>query len=459
MEILIKLSKKQHEAFKILNDHETTELFYGGGAGGGKSFLGCIWLVNNCLNYAGTRWLMGRAVLKALKESTLLTFFRVCKETFNLKTQEDYKYNQMEGKITFSNGSEIFLKDLFLYPSDPEFDSLGSTEYTGAFIDEVSEITEKAKNIVMSRLRFRLDEFNLIPKLLMASNPSKNFAYREYWKPWSENTLPKYRKFVPALVGDNPYISKYYQQNLLKLDENSKQRLLYGNWNYDDDPSKLFDYEKIIGIFNNWFEQPSKTQKYISVDVARHGSDKTVIILWHGWNIINIKAYPDTTTKFVREMIESMCYHEKVPMSNVVIDEDGIGGGVIDEMKGVKGFINNSRAIEAKQEQGVYNKVPRHNYANLKAQCYFLLSNYVNEGKIGCYKEIPMDIKDFLIQDLQQIKIKDVDKDGKLQILGKDEIKESLGRSPDFSDAMMMRMIFELKGNYSPYIAGGNTWK
>lgn len=32
MEIKISLSKKQHEAFKILNDKETTELFYGGGA-------------------------------------------------------------------------------------------------------------------------------------------------------------------------------------------------------------------------------------------------------------------------------------------------------------------------------------------------------------------------------------------------------------------------------------------
>ena len=97
---------------------------------------------------------MGRAILKSLKESTLLTFFQVCKE-FGLKPNVDYRYNAMEGTIKFWNDSSVYLKDLFAYPSDPEFDSLGSTEYTGAFIDEASQITAKAKNIVMSRIRYK----------------------------------------------------------------------------------------------------------------------------------------------------------------------------------------------------------------------------------------------------------------------------------------------------------------
>ncbi len=67
-------SKRQKEAFDILEDKQTTELFYGGGAGGGKSYLGCYWLISSCMRYPGTRWLMGRARLKSLKESTFLTF-------------------------------------------------------------------------------------------------------------------------------------------------------------------------------------------------------------------------------------------------------------------------------------------------------------------------------------------------------------------------------------------------
>src|SRR3990167_218800 len=146
LEIKWKPSQKQIQAFNYLTDTETTELLYGGGAGGGKSHLGCVWAVYMCLAYPGVRGLMGRAVLKTLKESTLLTFFRVCRQ-FGLKKDIDYKYNYIEGVIIFKNGSEIYLKDLFAYPSDPEFDELGSTEYTGAFIDEASQVIETAYQI------------------------------------------------------------------------------------------------------------------------------------------------------------------------------------------------------------------------------------------------------------------------------------------------------------------------
>ena len=72
-----KPSPRQEQALEILNDNIHTEIFYGGGAGGGKSYLGCAWLILNCIDYPGTRWLMGRAILKSLKESTLLTFFHL----------------------------------------------------------------------------------------------------------------------------------------------------------------------------------------------------------------------------------------------------------------------------------------------------------------------------------------------------------------------------------------------
>lgn len=37
-----------------------------------------------------------------------------------------------------------------------------------------------------------------------------------------------------------------------------------------------------------------------------------------------------------------------------------------------------------------------------------------------------------------------MDKDGKLKIVPKDEVKEALGRSPDIGDKFVMRMYFEL---------------
>ena len=437
-----KPSHKQLEALNILQDKETTEILYGGGAGGGKSYLGCAWIVINCLRYPGTRWLIGRAILKTLKESTLLTFFRICKD-WGLRVNIDFKYNQIQGTITFPNGSEVYLKDLFNYPSDPEFDELGSTEFTGAFIDEASQITHKAYNIVMSRIRYKLDEFGLIPKLLIATNPTKNFLYAEFYKPSIEGQLQKYRKFIPALVGDNPFISKYYIENLQKLDKNSRERLLLGNWEYDDDPARLFEYDKLLDMFNL-----RKNGKffYLTVDVARYGQDRTVICLWSEYQIIKIYSFKEQGLRETRLVIEQLMNEHEISKDRVVIDEDGIGGGLVDELRGVRGFVNNSKANESKAKGKI------HNFGNLKAQCYFYLADYVNQGKIGIDQVSP-EIKKLIIEDLEQIKKKDPDKDGKLMVTPKDEIKANIGRSPDYGDAIMMRMYFLVKPAYRPYIS------
>jgi phage I-like protein len=45
-----------------------------------------------------------------------------------------------------------------------------------------------------------------------------------------------------------------------------------------------------------------------------------------------------------------------------------------------------------------------------------------------------------------------MDKDGKKQIMPKDKVKEVIGRSPDFSDTLMMRMYFEYAPKFSPIV-------
>ena len=55
------LTPKQAQAYLILT-HPTynhiTELGFGGGAGGGKSILGCIWVFNQCKQYDGVAYAM-----------------------------------------------------------------------------------------------------------------------------------------------------------------------------------------------------------------------------------------------------------------------------------------------------------------------------------------------------------------------------------------------------------------
>ncbi len=430
----MKLTIKQTKALDYLEDGATTEIYYGGAAGGGKSYFGCYWILKSAFKYSGTRWLIGRSELKNLKKTTLNSFFEVCKEQ-GLKAGEHYRYNQQESIIALPNGSQIILADLFAYPSDPEFDNLGSLEITGAFIDEAPQITGKAKNIVKSRIRYKLDQYKLIPKLLMCGNPSKNWAYYDFYQPDMQGALREDRKFIQALVTDNPYISPHYIESLKGLDKNSRERLLNGNWEYDDDPAALIDYEKILDCFTNDFDS-LKGESYLTVDVARFGSDKTVIGLWNGWRVklFTFKGYSVTDT--AKEILRMQGLYS-IPNSRVIADEDGVGGGVVDITR-CKGFVNNSTPLAnpvTKEDE---------NYRNLKSQCYYKLAERINKG--GLYIDCSdIEVKKMIIQELEQVKQHDMDKDSKKQVLPKEKVKEIIGRSPDYSDTLMMREWFELK--------------
>ena len=375
--------------------------------------------------------MIGRASLKTLKETTLQSFFFVANAQ-GLKANVHYKFNAQSNQIIFPNKSIIFLKDLFLYPSDPNFDELGSLEITDAFIDETAQITKKAWDITKSRIRYRLEENNLIPKILWTSNPSKNWNYTDYFLLNEKGELPEHRKFVQSLVTDNPYISKHYIDNLQSLPEIDKQRLLYGNWRYDNDPSKLIEYDNIINAFTNDFIQEGK--RYITADIARFGSDKAVIIVWSGFRAIHIIEFDKSSITLITDTIKNLCREYSVPMSQVIADEDGVGGGVVDIL-GCKGFVNGSKPIE---ENNIIVQ-----YQNLKSQCYFHLAKKINNNEI--YIQANESQKELITQELEQVKRNNVDKDGKLSVLPKEKIKELLGRSPDYADALMMRMYFELQ--------------
>lgn len=388
-----------------------------------------MWLIEMCQSYPGTRWLMGRSKLKTLKETTLASFFDISSA---LGVSNQYNYNQQSGIITWDNGSQIILKDLFLYPSDPNFDSLGSLEITGAFIDECNQLVYKAWQVVKSRIRYKLNEYGLIPKILGTCNPAKNWVYPNFYKAKKDGTILPYRKFIQALPTDNHFLAPSYLESLLQLDDNSKQRLYYGNWEYDNDPSALISFDKIQDCFTNDFVEDG--EKYITADIARFGRDKTVIGVWNGFRLESVFEYAKNSITEASDKIKELSKIYSVPNSNIIIDEDGVGGGVVDILK-CKGFVNNSKALKNPET----NKDD--NYKNLKSQCYYKLAEIVNSSKL--YLNINNgDTRQEIVQELEQVKQYEMDKDGKKSVLPKEKIKELIGRSPDYSDMIMMRMWF-----------------
>jgi hypothetical protein len=434
---MVRLSPKQDQAWELLEDPTHTEILYGGGAGGGKSWMGALWVLANCLRYPGSRYLMGRAVLKTLKETTLNSFFDVCQAN-GLKKGVHYNYNPQTSQIQVGD-STIILKDLATYPSDPNFDDLGSLEITGAFIDEANQISAKAKSIVGSRIRYKLDEFGLVPKMLMTCNPAKNWVFAEFYKPWKDGKMEAHRAFVPALVSDNPSISEHYVTNLSRLKGADRARLLLGDWDYDDNPDALIRFDAISDLFTNKHVPSGKPA--MVVDVAGPGKDKTVISVWDGLRAVkyyveDISKGPDLIAK-----VERIAKEQSIYRSRIVIDADGIGGmGLADHLPGCVRFIANAKAFSVANN--------KQSFRSFKAQCGYLLAEKADERGMHIADDT---YREEIVDELAWLRSWKVDKDGPKEIMPKDKIKEGLGRSPDYLDNSIMRMALELKAPTSTF--------
>jgi len=432
--ILFKPSKKQHLAFQYLTDDTTTEIGYGGSANSGKSYLMCYWLTIMCLQYPKTRYGFGRKELKTLKRTTLLTLFKVFEECGI--DDRFFKYNQQQDVITFSNGSQIFLVELTFQPRDPHYTRFGGMELTGAAVDESNECSHESIEILSTRIgRCMNKEYGLKPKVLETFNPDKGHVYRRFHKPEKEDKLEPHVKFIRALPTDNPSVTQDYIDQLKKRDKVTVQRLLYGNFEFDDDPSALMDYDSICNIFHN--DEVQEGMKFITCDIARFGKDKTTIFVWSGFRVIHIETIQKGDLVFTSNTIHQVATKYYVERSNIIVDEDGVGGGVVDMLR-CKGFVSNKSPI--KRGNGDFN------YNNIKSQCYFMLAKFVNERRIWVQTD-NNNIKYELMQELEVVKKDNLYKDGKNAVLKKEVVKDMIGRSPDYSDALMMRMYFELGRN------------
>jgi phage terminase large subunit len=254
------LSQEQSNAFHCLGGHDETRfafqhltrVIYGGQAGGGKSFLICLWLDSMCNKYAGTRYYMARERLKDIKESVLLTFWDVL-----ASTKSKVHYNDNKSNITYANGSCIYLVDCFAYPSDPNFDSMGSREYTAGAIEEGITVTERAADILISRTRYKHDEFGLTPKQLITCNPGEGWIKDKIVLPYLKGKkMQKNEVFIRATLQSNPNkkFREMYEKTLLEnLGEFDRARLLHGDWEAriktGAEYLKEFSQDKHVGDF------------------------------------------------------------------------------------------------------------------------------------------------------------------------------------------------------------------
>ncbi len=381
-------------------------------------------------------------------QSSYETFRKVSKH-HNIPDNH-WKLNGQYNYIEFYNGSRIDLLDVNEVPSDPLFERFGSTEYTGGWLEEAGEIAFKAFDVLKTRVGRQMNkEYDLHPKVLLTCNPKKNWLKRTIWQPWKEGRLDSNYAYIQSLYSDNVHTAKEYGETLAEIsDKVTRQRLKGGDWDYDDDDACLVPGNAIQDIWTNTVG--ASDDKYAILDIARFGKDKTKLYLWKGWHCYKIITWEKQDTSVTATKTKEILAEEKIPYSHVVADEVGIGGGFIDQMRGINGFIANSRPLERKDAQAkpqmvngkIVFRTEKDNYGSLKDQCGWKLADVVNKHEIRIDTEDET-LRETIEEELSELKDAKPDEDTKKRLVSKDVIKENIGRSPDDLDCLIMRAWFE----------------
>lgn len=259
--------------------------------------------------------------------------------------------------------------------------------------------------------------------------------------------------FVSGSIYDNKEGLKAdpsYPGNLLSQDEDTRKQLLEGNWKMSTSPMDVYDYAAFSGCFEN-VKEVDRKGKYITADIAMKGSNKLVVGYWEGRELMDIEVMDKSDGKQVIDLIASVAKYYSVENRYICYDSDGVGSYVDGFIRGAIPFNGGASVIEVKDNAS--NKLIKENYQNLKTQCFYRSGDRVNRGEMKinerCANKMydsTMTIKQRFMYERKAIKRDKADMDGKLRIIGKDEMKVKLnGDSPDLMDMFMMREIFDLK--------------
>lgn len=432
-------NEKQKLAVVLWNDKTTTDIVYGGGKGGAKSFTGCKLIFGDALTYPGTAYGIARKTLQSMRRTTMPSIAE-CFEDWGLNMDDYVHYNSAGNYYECYNGSRVYLLDCSYLPSDPDYHRFGSLQLTRLWIEEGGEIAAKAKrNLHAAVGRWKNDVYNLPGKLLITCNPAKNWLYTEYYRLWRDGILPPNRAFIQALPADNKMLPAGYVEHLkANLSRDEIERFVYGNWEFDDDPRNLTTWDAICDAFQakhvETLQDTELPAVSLSTDLARQGRDKWVTWLWekHHVRLLYHESFSDL--KNVEERLRAWETQHHVPRSRVVADSDGLGQWLGDYMKGIYEFKNGGRAYNTDK------------YADLKTECAYKLAELINGHRIYIEVNDPDIAEQIKDEILNTLKVENIDNDKqKRKLLSKVKVKELLGRSPDWTDPLIYGCVHAVK--------------
>ena len=162
----------------------------------------------------------------------------------------------------------------------------------------------------------------------------------------------------------------------------------------------------------------------LSVDVARFGSDRSVILRRRGSRVEDIRVLSRLDTMQLAGRVAD-AIREFSPQQ-VYVDEIGVGAGVVDRLRQLGHPVRGVNVAHKARQSG--------RFANKRAEGYWELMERFSSGRIV----IPNDNQ--LIGELAALRY-GYDGQNRIQMEGKDEMRNRGLPSPDKADALMMAFL------------------
>lgn len=209
----------------------------------------------------------------------------------------------------------------------------------------------------------------------------------------------------------------------------------------DDDDHVIIPLSIVEQAQQREYEPTDNDPRYIGVDVARFGSDDSVITAIDGWKTRQpIVITKRDTTEVTGEIVRYVLSQPRRKREIICVDGTGVGAGVVDQLKErIRDKtlpahiqiieVNNGESCEDANE--VEQDRLRSHYVNKKAYMFDILGDDMKENLC-----IPADM--IYQEELPAIQYKYNSK-GRMQIESKDDFKKRTGLgSPDKADSLAL---------------------
>src|SRR6056300_1553969 len=318
------------------------DVLYGGAAGGGKSFAMLIDPLRSC-HIPEHRALILRRSMPELRE-----IIDKSRELYP-KAFKGAKFKEVEKLWQFPSGAKI---EFGFLEKDADVYRYQGQAYSWIGFDEITHLpTEFGWNYLASRLR--TTDKSLKTYLRCTANPGgvgAAWVKKRYVEPAEPNNSFKgsdglTRKFIPALLQDNPYLSEdgVYETMLKSLPATQRKQLLEGNWDIAEGAA-FSEFDVGLHIVDP-FQIPPHWQRVKGIDYG-YASESCCL-----WGAVDIN---DGTLIIYRELYQKGLTGEELGgiITNMELEDPISVSGVLDTAAWARTGTNGPTVGETLQKMG-----------------------------------------------------------------------------------------------------------